>query len=427
MIGRLTHHLETQNFLKSSSLFFLTNLFVAGLNYLIVVLVSFQLSDELAAWTALAAIIMIFFSIVRGLTTPIAKEISTYSENRSPLLKSYHQFSRSYIFKLSFLVAALPILFALILWFFSSNSEFSLYFFIGLAIFCYINFSVENQFLLGTLQTKHAIYASLVLGLGRFVLTLALIWFGLGLFALPLGYVLGYLLAILIAKKYVSSFNFETNQESSRFSVKEDLLDSAKILVALFFLATALNVDIILAESLLSFEQADLFAVISNLGQTIFFGSTAFMNMFIVYSTRSKNLRTYWQSILIVSIFSLGAGLIFWSLEGIVLEIFNRSQYAGKGYLIALYSIFIALYNITFVSIHHLISKSKYLPIWFFGMFVLANIILLTYSSLQEAPFFGSSQVLQFIWIDIVTIGLGAVFLVATITRQGVTSPPAQP
>lgn len=417
MFKSITLFVKTNPFVRDSSYFYIINILVGLLNYIMIIVVSHHLAGELSSWTALSSWILLIFTFLKGLVTPIGKTISAYSLENQKYVQSYFSFIQKNFFWINLTLSSLPLLIWFIFTGFGYKSSWEIYLLISFVIYSHLSISVNSQFLLGVLNTSRSAQITLISGIARFVFTMILIYLGFGLYALFLGYILSYFSVFIIIKKYVSSHVYDVNQEEKKFTLSAHLQDSMKVLLSMLLLALILNMDVILADFFMPKNQADLFAVLSNFGQIIFFGSTAFMNAFIVYIVRSKDLRAYLQTLSAVTFFGVCAGIFLWLFADQAFSLFNRPEYLGKSGLIALYSVFITLYNIVFVSINFLISKSCYLEVAWCSLFVLLQVVLLSWLGSTDFQSYGS-PVEQYIWVNIIITILVSGFLVFSIWRK---------
>ncbi len=388
MLKKGWNYFLNNDFLKSSSVFYIVNIVNAASNYGLIVIVSHSISDQLSAWTALNSLIIIFLTPVQGLGTNISKRVSSISHQSALAGCEYYSFLRSNTFKVILAFFTLPLVFFLILRSVGLTPDFPSYIFISIITMVALIQSIESQFLMGILDTKHTIQALLSIGLIRLSSTILFIYLGFEIYSLPMGLVASYLVSYLIAKFYGNKYRKKITKEVNKLeenvkkkvqslSLKEEIYGASKTIIALAFLALTLNLGMVIAERLLNTQEKDLYAVLFNFGQIIHFGSTAFLSAFIAHSARGKNIGIYLQSLALVSLSSLGAGVTFWIFGDLLLQAFNRQEYSSQLYLIILYALLISIYNALFVSVQYLISQDQYRTILKLFIFILLNAVTL--------------------------------------------------
>ncbi len=398
MIKKTIKAVSENQFLKSSSIVFSVNMVVGVLNYTLVIFASRFLDDQYSVWAAMTGVMTILLTPMAGLMTEFTKNASKLDKKSNQDSFNYFQYiikKANRINQAGIVVGVLSVIL-----YFSKifDSETTILFLIVSYSLFNILANFYNQYLLSTLSVKQYAISIIATAFGRFIPTVFFLYIGAMVFSLPLGLLSSAFLGILVSSFYIKKFSNVKNLEKNIFDPKNynilnQLKASSKNIIILLFVMTFFNIAPIISQRFFEGSDRDLFAVLYSFGQIIHFGSIAFMSALVAYAARGKDLKIYLTSVGIVGVLTSLIGLMFFLFGEWLLIIFDRTQYLDQIPLILLYSVFIAFFNIVFVSIQYLISHSEYKTLYALPFIVAALIASLIAASLGKLPFFGTPLV----------------------------------
>ncbi len=392
-LKQLNFKVQSNSFLKSSGIVFIVNLIVATINYTVPIIVrNITDKDFFPKWIALNSTIAISLVIYVALQAEFTKKISAHhTQNSDITAKNYLNFMKRGLLKI--FLFSIPIL-PFIIWvvrFASPSDSWILATTIVANLFLQSYAVLHSSYLLGMLKIKDFSIGILLSTFSRPLATTAMLLVGLDLYALPLGYMIFALVLLSHSlwvirrydreKKLQEDKNFVCKNPSSDkttvFDLTTEFISISKTVFVFFVLSAFLNVSAIIAERNLQNEDRDLFAVLFTFGQIIHFGSIAFLGAFVAYSAKGRNIKLYLTSVAAVSMIALAIGIGFWLFGPILLAIMNSTEYISQIYTILYFSIFVALYNIIFVSSQYLVSQNDYGTIFILVFFLIIQTVVL--------------------------------------------------
>lgn len=417
MIKKTLKAIVQSNFLKSSAIVFIVNLTIGVFNYAIIIVAGRVLLNEFSVWTAMTGLMAIMITPMSGIMTEYTKKVAQLSQTSISDSLEYFSFIKRKLSPLIMLSVAISALAILTHFTFSGNEKIVVI--LGLVVYMMLNVNtnIRSQYLLGILKVKKYAIVVFATSLARLVPTVVLLYLNFGVLALPLGLIISCVLGIFIGEMYVSRTGEIVSYENLRnkFSLKKDIISASKNMFALLLILTFFNISPIITEITLNKTQQDLFAVIFNFGQIIHFGALSFMGVLVAYASRGKNLKLYLISVSIVAGVAMIIGLVFAFFGSALFVFLNRPQYATAVNLIVAYSIFVALYNIIFVSIQYLISNNEYRKLLALPFFVMAIIFVNIVTTTNSIVIFGfqilSFNKLVFFNDEVLSLILGSIFV----------------
>jgi O-antigen/teichoic acid export membrane protein len=384
-------------FISSSGIILAVNLINALCNYLLVVYVSYQISGKLSQWTALTGLITILSSPIVGANLEMSRKVSALEKDQTGKGYSYLAFLKKIFWSqgsLVLLVFSVAVLFGSLLLKNADEVQVAIYWLVGLVLYTQLQSGTSTQFLIGVIETKKAGLAMVFNGVGRFFISVLLIYFGFGILSLPLGLIGSFALSLLVASLFIKNLEQKIQNKISiqldqNFHPLKEFLVSSKTIASLSILSLILYSTTIIAENLFPSQASDLFAVIFNFGQITHFGSTAFMSVFMAHATRSKNLLEYKLAIGVSSAVSICVGLVFGVFGSSVLSLFNRTQYTPFIPLILLYTGFILVYNAIFINTQFLLAKKAFNNL----TFITTSVVAMLMAQFGVAWFYSQPQI----------------------------------
>lgn len=368
---RLTTRLVQNAFLKSSSIIFVVNLTVAAINYSVPVIVRHITAKEFfPSWIALNSTVAITMVVFTALQAEFTKKTSSLASCSQQAAIAYLRFMQRGLLKtFVYAIPFLPILIYIIYVINPAESWLLAGAIVG-NLFVQAYAVLHSSFLLGLLKLKDFSINLIVATLSRPIITVLLLLAGLGLYALPLGY-LFFALVMLSHAFWVINKQILTIQPNldisaiagvdvDPLSLRREIWSTVKTMVAFFSLSAFLNSPAIIAERILPDGDKDLFAVLFTFGQIMHFGAIAFLGTLVAYSAKGKNLKIYLAAIAAVSLITLAIGATFWLFGPILLLVMNSPEYVSQIPTILYFALFIALYNALFVSMQYLISLNQH-------------------------------------------------------------------
>jgi len=414
MISKAYNIFKRNSFLQSSSVVFVMNLLIALFNYALVIIASRLLLEEYSLWTAFTGFMAILLTPMTGIMTEFTKNASKHDKNSHQDSYNYFQFIQSKAKIINYTGAFIGAIFGIL---FLTNivpqNPTIIALIISYSLFNIIA-NVNNQYQLSTINIKRYAATMISTNLGRFIPTVVFLAIGLGVFALPLGLLSAAFINLSVGSFFINRFSHQHQLSKNTFDPKDyHLLNqfkaATKNIVVLLFVMIFFNFSPIVAERFFEVEQKDLFAVLYNFGQIIHFGSVAFMSALVAYAARGKSNKLYLTSIAIVVTMTMSIGTFFFLFGDFLMNLFNRPQYADQIPLILHYSVFIAFFNIVFVSVQYLLSHSEYKKLTALPIIVTLLIGVSSLSASGYLPILGS-PVISFINTNIIFSLISAIY-----------------
>ena len=389
----------TNHFFRSSAIITIVNLFNAFLNYLLIVLVSNLIATQLSNWTSLNGIITIFSAPIVAANLEASRQVAKLSKNNSDSIPDYFRFLEKLNIKLSKYYLGFSILLLSFAFVFTQNIQ-TIGLILATLLFFYFNYVGGNyvQFLIGDVKTLKAGFGSLLNGISRFVSSVTIIYLGAGVLALPLGQMIGFLLAFLVARYFiVSGFTAPpvSNITKLEFSLRQYFEGLSKTVVVLCLMYVLLYSTAIISNLFLVGWEKDFFAVIFNFGQITFFGATAFMSVFLAHSSRKADKKVYLQSLTISSVINVLICLGFFVFNAQILQIFKRSQYQSEVGMIIYFLFAILVYNVLYISVQNLLAQENLSKIR--TLLILAFVMIIGVTLVVASPLVIYSHIFTFI------------------------------
>lgn len=382
-----------KKFLQSSMIIYSAQMLVALVNYALIIIVSFKF-DTLAEWTSANSVNLIVSLVVAGVAVSFAKRASeSYKESPAKAfgynflirkkMASYKLFWVGFVLVSAILVNIITAI---------GNPIFG--FLLALNFLLQVFTVINTNFLLGILSIKEFIINLLVGVASRFGLTVLFIFSGFGILSLALGVVLSSLLVWIHSAWVVDRMAKKVDYSGVNFDLPAELKNVLKDLLASLFIYSLLYTPPIISNFILTFQEADLFAVLFNFGQIIHFGVVSFFGLIVVYAARENSLKMYLLSSGIVFLISFLIGIVFWLFGPIIFALFNRAEYVEYLNYIFLYALFITFFNSLMVSGRYLIGIGRSLVLY---PLILVNILFLLALYSVGYENFGLNNVLLFI------------------------------
>ncbi|NJK71541.1 MAG: hypothetical protein HC932_04830 [Thermales bacterium] len=105
----------------------------------------------------------------------------------------------------------------------------------------------------------------------------------------------------------------------------------------------------------------------------------------------------------------MSIGAFFFLFGGFLMNLFNRPQYLDQIPLIMHYSVFIAFFNIVFVSVQYLLSHSEYKKLSALPFIVILLVVFSSFSASGKLPILGS-EIISFINTNIIFSLFSAIY-----------------
>lgn len=379
---------QSKQFLLSSGTVFIGNIFTAFLNYSLIILVSRYLSGDYSIWTSLTSFLAISSTISATLTTNLVRQVTLHQSSNQINSKSDAQ---SYLLKYQSFIGRLvlnPIVIVALLlslgWgIYTSNTNWLILTMLLIYQVGGLYVSLQHNYLLGVLKVIPFSISGVVSTLLRFGATFGFLALGLGLWALPLGLIISlgslWLITYIFVGRYYHQNNLSRTSSNShlKLNLKSEFVSLTLTMMALFLLSSILNISPVISQlAPISPESKDLLAILFNFGQIIFFGSTACLGTLVAYTAKKDSKLIFVLACFLVSIFGIGFGVIFALYGNQLMTLFNRANYSWAISLIVIYAIFVAIYNVIYVSGQYSIAKHNYRLL---GFLVIALIIPFAY------------------------------------------------
>ena len=387
MFQKLKKKLVLSEFAGSAAILFVSNITVAVFNYSIVILAGRILGNNYSLWTALNSIITILMTINIGLYSNIMRTVARlYKQKDYEGIIKYYAWYRKVLGQLVFVGLMLSPFLAYLINFGVSGASLIVSELIVVFVFLNILLGVQQNFLIGTLQNKTFAISMVIANFMRLLATGIILTTRHDLGALPLGLIASTIMVELISNYFWQKRKIEltaqiTNLDTSTFVINStiEVRGSIITIISMVLLSSLLNINpILIQNSNFSNTDKDLMAVLFNFGQIIHFASIAGLTGLIAYCANSTNKRIYLLAIGLATSVTAGVCVAFFVLGKYIFEVFGRAQYASQINWIFLYAIFIAAYNIIYVSIQYLIAQRQFIQIWI-ALFGLTLIVLLNY------------------------------------------------
>ena len=375
---------QSKQFLQSSAIVFAGNILTAALNYSLVILVSRYLSGDYSIWTSLTSFLAISSTISATLNINLVRQVTSYQRTNVSDGQSYLQKYQSLIGRLVTNPLVIIGLLASLGWgIYTANTNWLILTTLAIYQVGVLYVSLQQNYLMGVFRVLPFSVSGIVSTIVRFGATFGLLFFGFGLWALPLGLIASMASLWLITYIFVGQYYRQNNLSRAfcnsklKLNLKSEFVSLLLTMVALFLLSSVLNISPIISQlASITTESKDLLAVLFNFGQIIFFGSTAALGTLVAYTAKKDSKLIFGLACLLVSIFGLGFGVVFTFFGNQLMGLFNRSNYSWAISLILIYTVFVAIYNVIYVAGQYSIARHHYRLL---GFLILAVIIPFAY------------------------------------------------
>ncbi len=369
---------ESRQFLQSSAIVFVANIFTAFLNYFLIILVSRSLSNDYSIWTSLTSFLAISSSLSATLTTNLIRQVTLHQATNLSDAQSYLLKYQSLIGRLVLNpVVITSLVTSLFYGIYTSNTNWLILTTLAIYQVAGLYVSLQHNYLMGVFRIIPFSISGVLSTLVRFGATFGLLYFGFGIWALPLGLMAALSSLWLITYIFVGRYYEQNNlsravcKSDLKLNLKSEFTSLLFTMMALFLLSSVLNISPIISQlAEINPEAKDLLAVLFNFGQIIFFGATACLGTLVAYTAKKDSKLIFGLACSLVSIFSLGIGLVFAVFGNQLMSLFNRTSYSWAISLILLYTVFVAIYNIIFVAGQYSIARHNYRLLGFLALAV---------------------------------------------------------
>jgi O-antigen/teichoic acid export membrane protein len=374
--------MQVKTFLKNSTILFFGSLFASGINFLIQPLAARFLVKDFDLWVVLTGLLSVVLTLISGLTTEVIRETATLSEKNSAF--NYYLFLKNNLFKASLYIAVITPILAIFLNILLLANNYILVLTTLLVVIASIFLTLNQSFLLGMLDVKIYTLSQISTGIFRLAFTALFFWLNFNLFALPFGLILSSLIPYFFTEKWIITKYYNQNKTDEN-SVKYDFLSQIfkflKTSSVLFAVSLLLQIPILISRNFLTTGyNSELFAVIAVLGNILFFGIASFLSGIIAHAARSKDLKIYYLSLLIVISIGTFGTLILYFINPFIVDVILKKSYLNADlWLFVWYSLSILVYSLINMSIQYLIAKNKNSLEIFYAVGILAFIYLIFY------------------------------------------------
>jgi O-antigen/teichoic acid export membrane protein len=406
----------SSGFIKDSGLLFGINIINAILNYGVTIFVANKLGqDSYSLWTALIGIIAILSTVSSGIMTEFTKQSARIAKKSKEEAVYYYRYFQKRMLALSVLGLIISPVFGLTLSAMFSKGSVLLFGFVIVLVVFQLTQSINSQFFLAILDLKKFIALSLFSTIFKAVFIVAIIFTGFGVYALPISLILVQILGFIMGTFFIKSLNITSPEIKKDYHIFQHVKGVAFITVILFCLALFLNSGPIISEKIFDTQEKDILAILFNFGQIIHFGATATLSGLIIYASRDSSKKIVATAYLMVGSISVGVGVIFTLFGSFIMRLFGRPQYVDQLPLILYYSLFIALYNLIFVSVQYLIARNEYKPLY---VFILGTGLLIVSQYTLTKSVALLSPVYTFVTISSVISFITLIYLVVRIFKM---------
>jgi hypothetical protein len=375
--------LINNEFLKSNGILFIANITNGLVNFGIIFFAQFSLGDRESfnLWIAIGGALAVFQGPISGLSTHLVRKIANLDhDNRGQLFSYYNQF-RILIFKIvGVLVIVSPLLGLLINFVFNYNDFLSSFLIIGYISFQFL-LSTNQQLLLGRLKVWRFTFSMLTYAITRLTLTVGLVLVGFGVPTLPLAMLVAAVIAFSFGEWLSMPILAEIkSDEVYKFEPIKEFASTFWTGVILQLMLIFMNLGVLTGKSFLSETDLYGYSIAFTFGQVIHFGASSALGTFVSHSARKHNRGLYLYtlgvmvsisltlSIFVVSAISIGKGL---------LEKIGKPDYFDNLQYIIMMMAFICFYNIIYVTIQYLLSRSAFKKATALLVFVVIQFIVL--------------------------------------------------
>ncbi len=435
MLLRLVNIYRTSPFLKDSSFLFIFNTLVSSVNFILqyIVLRFFNNNNEFSLWVSLSGLITVVSTLVAGVSIEIVKNSSQLASEDETLPYVYFNFLITKIRQFCQYTLIISPLLAWILEFVINSGSVLLVWLTLVNLILGVYLTQNRNLLLGLLDIFNYNLSNFLITVLRLIFTIGLLIFSTGIFALPLGAListfLGYILVeFMLNHKKLKLEKKIDYQNTKNFSLNKILKEFTQTGIVLFGGALFLQLSAISAgRLLLDKTDKDVFTLLVFFGQIIYFGSISFLSGLVAHATRSKNHKIYLFSIFGVSSIAIIFGSVIWLLGNFILAVLGQAEFSEAIPLIIMYSVFVGLYNIIYVSLQYLVAKNlSLIGMWVF-VFLGIFILLLSIFSLGYLDFYSlfnltntslNQNVFNLVTTNILVAAVGAMFFVIKIIKS---------
>lgn len=312
---------------------------------------------ELVALISLIGLLSIFPS---PLNLVVIKYVSSNKDKEQ--VNNLIRWLRVRVFQFSLLFFILIILASPFLSSFLHISNITYLLLIALSFLFSLPAVLNRAILQGFLMFKQMIYSILIENIGKFLISIVLVYLGF--------YLLGAMLALVISAAlgcYLSFIYLRVNNKVKITRpplIKKMILFAVPVMIQSFSTTSIFTSDLILVKHFFSSHEAGIYASLSTLGKIIFFGASPIATvMFPLISqkaARGENYKDIFKySFIITLILSLVILTIYWTLPELAIILLYGKAYLEASYMLVWFGIFITLFTLSSLLVNYGLSIGK--------------------------------------------------------------------
>lgn len=351
----------SDSFIRSSLLFSIVNLLASAIAYIIIILVSRRGGELINSWTALNNLVTIFLTFTAGFSLYYSKRISRIAHKNKADTDIYlvesENFLKKTALKYGWIFFAVALGLAAVLKFLTWYQAVL----IIAGVFFELWAILYRMYFLGRLEYNQAMILTFASAVARFVGIVGLLYLGFGINSLVIGNLFGSLISVVISKMFV-----RLNPVASvktEYNIAHDFVASIQASGALIMSSVLLQAGQVITQGLYHTENKavpTIITMVNIFGSMIFYGASAFLSLFVVNATRSASQTIYRKALLIISGVSILGIAAIAALWNPAVKVLGRTEYTPYLKYFLLYSVFMLLYNLFFVSIQFMVSQYQY-------------------------------------------------------------------
>lgn len=231
-----------------------------------------------------------------------------------------------------------------------------IFYFSVLAIF-------DQSALQGILQFFGVVFSNAVSSIGKLIIGLSLIYFGLYVRGATFGIVLAVAISYITTQYFIRRrFVIRKNKEVINFS--ELVKYSLPVFLQALAFTSLFTVDLILVKHLFPEREAGLYAALSTLGKIIYFASSPIASVMFPLVSKKRSFGEPYHKIfiasLLITVLTSGAiVMLYWLFPHTVITTLYGDKYAGGEASLIWMGIFIAVYTICQLLVNFFLSINK--------------------------------------------------------------------
>ena len=380
---------DTKKLISSSSIVFVGTIIGSFCAYLFNMLMGRYLGPiqygDLTAILSMLSIITVISGAVMTISMRYSGEF--YNEGLIKVLKRFFVFLTKNLLIVGLILFLLGVLLTKpIGHFFSINQTLPLIIGFLSIVFGLLNV-INRGFLQGT-QKFLAISFLGILEMGlRLLIGVFLVLIGLGLngavSAIVLATAIAYGISFIPLRKIFKSKSSDSKSANFKFDKKEIINYSWPTLIASFFLAMAMNIDIVLVKHYFDPETAGIYAAISTIAKIILYATSPIVGvMFPMVSEKKvkgdKHFKIFLFSLLLTLIGSLVILAIYMIAPAKVILLLYGSRYVSLYQLLPEAGLFIAFYALSSLLANYFMVIKNFMFLIIFGLVLALQVILIS-------------------------------------------------